>query len=570
MYWFFFFFLHMTFTSTQKRSLIVCYIVIIFTTTAYNLTLNILPVEMGKYDVSAVSFSLIIVSYAFTQFIFNPIFGHFSDVFGRKFFLVFCNLGMGLSWSLQMFATSPMLFYVSRALSGAFGGVIATSNSYMSDITKKGSPERIQLMGIVSACMSTSLILGPALGAILYEAFGFKSTILCSSLVFCSAGLMALFFFENQKEALIFSDRLSNPPSSTMLVTPSMIPTIDDDDDLKSKSDFVEGKKINSEEFSVVENHTVVYTEENEDVTYNRDYSYDPYQPQPVIETNFASNNDYVARHNEDSSDFENGDAKSIYITNNEKESDLEIEIEIEIETERDMSETGKYEEKENVFKNVEMETNVENPEVISSPDHVKQDSLTQSFKRVFCGETNFFAFWTTCMCVWAGFVVVQNLIIYDLEERMKYKPLIVSVATVVSAISQVLIQVFFVKPIKSKFNTFRVLAFGDIVSMGVSIILFFSESIYTHGIALFLLVICYSIMQPFHFSTATSYVQDHDEGFVLGLLQAASAFGRTVGPISGSFCYDINYKYTWIFTFFLYSFALTLLKPASKNYKDD
>jgi DHA1 family tetracycline resistance protein-like MFS transporter len=101
-------------------------------------------------------------SWAFMQFLFQPVLGALSDRYGRRPVVLLSNFGLGLDYIFMALAPTLPFLYVGRLISGATAASFSTANAYISDITP---PEkRAGRFGMIGAAFGLGFILGPAFG----------------------------------------------------------------------------------------------------------------------------------------------------------------------------------------------------------------------------------------------------------------------------------------------------------------------------------------------------------------------------------------------------------------------
>jgi MFS transporter, DHA1 family, tetracycline resistance protein len=111
------------------------------------------------------------------QFIFSPIWGRWSDRYGRRPILLLSTAGAAVSYVLFAVSavlpnhlTALILIVASRAFAGVFGGNITVANAYIADITP---PEnRSKRMGLIGMAFGLGFICGPAIGGISLKHIG--------------------------------------------------------------------------------------------------------------------------------------------------------------------------------------------------------------------------------------------------------------------------------------------------------------------------------------------------------------------------------------------------------------
>ena len=120
---------------------------------------------------------VIIASFSAMQFIFSPIWGRWSDRYGRRPILLISTAGAAVSYVLfALSAALPghvaalSLMVVSRSFAGLFGGNITVAHAYIADITPP--EQRSKRMGLIGMAFGLGFIFGPAIGGISLKYMG--------------------------------------------------------------------------------------------------------------------------------------------------------------------------------------------------------------------------------------------------------------------------------------------------------------------------------------------------------------------------------------------------------------
>lgn len=131
----------------------------------YSMILPLLPaIAQGQFGASNLVIGVLIASNAFTAFLFAPIWGKLSDLFGRKPMFIIAQLGTLVSFLIMGFSNSLSMIFFSRILDGIFGGQIPIIRAYVVDITDQKT--RSSEMARVTAAMAFGMIFGPAIGGL--------------------------------------------------------------------------------------------------------------------------------------------------------------------------------------------------------------------------------------------------------------------------------------------------------------------------------------------------------------------------------------------------------------------
>ncbi|HWA47147.1 MAG TPA: MFS transporter [Dongiaceae bacterium] len=135
-----------------------------------------LPAIAGSLgDVQQIS--LVVIGYLIAATVAAPVYGRLGDVFGRRNLLL-CALGIFMAASiLCACANSLMLLIVGRVLQGlGGGGLMALSQALIGETV--APRDRARYQGYLASVGVTSNALGPVMGGLLTEYFGWRSIFL--------------------------------------------------------------------------------------------------------------------------------------------------------------------------------------------------------------------------------------------------------------------------------------------------------------------------------------------------------------------------------------------------------
>ena len=106
----------------------------------------------------------IVSAFTVAQLLSAPIWGRFSDRFGRRPALLIALGSSALAYLIFGFANSLFLLFLSRVVQGAGGGTVGVIQAYVADTTE---PEnRARALGWLSAATNLGVALGPVLGSL--------------------------------------------------------------------------------------------------------------------------------------------------------------------------------------------------------------------------------------------------------------------------------------------------------------------------------------------------------------------------------------------------------------------
>lgn len=173
--------------STKSKKIFVIFLIIFIDLLGFGIVIPLLPsFSVHVLHMSESTIGIAAGIFSLMQFIFNPLWGRLSDIFGRKPIILFSLTGNVLSYILLglVFSgvlKSVLLLFIARGMAGFFSANIGAAMAYISDITDH--KERSKGMGLIGTAFSLGFVFGPFLGGFLTKKFDFGIP------VFLSAGL---------------------------------------------------------------------------------------------------------------------------------------------------------------------------------------------------------------------------------------------------------------------------------------------------------------------------------------------------------------------------------------------
>ncbi|WP_145052871.1 MULTISPECIES: MFS transporter [Paenibacillus] len=158
---------------TRNRGALLLLMVNIFLVfTGIGLVVPIMPAYMELLHITGFTVGLLVAAFSFTQFLFSPVAGRWSDALGRKRIIVVGMLIFAVSEFMFGAVNAPVLLFAARMLGGIGAALIFPAvMAYTADITTE--EERGRGMGLINAAISTGFIIGPGIGGYLAE-FGIR------------------------------------------------------------------------------------------------------------------------------------------------------------------------------------------------------------------------------------------------------------------------------------------------------------------------------------------------------------------------------------------------------------
>jgi len=126
-----------------------------------------------------------------TAFFFSPIWGRIGDKYGRKNILIFSATGLAASVLLMGFATSVEQLFFLRLFMGIFTGFIPMSQALIATQTPKAIAGKT--LGTLQTGNITGTLLGPLIGGVIADIFGYSATFKLISITIFLSALIVLF-----------------------------------------------------------------------------------------------------------------------------------------------------------------------------------------------------------------------------------------------------------------------------------------------------------------------------------------------------------------------------------------
>lgn len=114
--------------------------------------------------------TLIISSFFFAQFVTSPLWGRFSDRYGRRPALLVGLASSAVAFALFGLANTIWLLFLFRLVQGAGGGTTGVVQAYVSDAVAPA--ERAKALGWISAASNAGVMIGGAVGAFAHNHLG--------------------------------------------------------------------------------------------------------------------------------------------------------------------------------------------------------------------------------------------------------------------------------------------------------------------------------------------------------------------------------------------------------------
>ncbi|MCU0646792.1 MAG: MFS transporter [Gemmatimonadaceae bacterium] len=129
------------------------------------MVLPLLPFYAAELGAGGFVVGMLVSSFAVAQLVSAPLWGRFSDKYGRRPALL---VGLGASavaYLVFAYADSLWLLFLSRIVQGAGGGTVSVVQAYVADATRP--EDRAKSLGWLSAATNAGVAVGPVIGSLL-------------------------------------------------------------------------------------------------------------------------------------------------------------------------------------------------------------------------------------------------------------------------------------------------------------------------------------------------------------------------------------------------------------------
>lgn len=170
------------------------------------MVIPLLPFYATKLGASATIVGILIAAFSIAQLASAPLWGRFSDRYGRRPALLAGLLVSAVAYVIFAYAGTLWLLLLSRIVQGLGGGTIGVVQAYVADASDP--KDRAKSLGWLSAATSLGAVVGPAIGSALIHwgrhAPGIASAIFCILI-----SIFAWIYLRESKEEFLTSSERS-------------------------------------------------------------------------------------------------------------------------------------------------------------------------------------------------------------------------------------------------------------------------------------------------------------------------------------------------------------------------
>jgi MFS family permease len=130
----------------------------------YAMVFPLLPIYAVRLGADAHVVGWMVASFSIAQVAAAPLWGRFSDRWGRRPALLMGLAGSSIAFLIFGYADAIWLLFVSRLAQGGMGGTTGVMQAYIGDSV--APKDRAKALGWLSAATNSGVMIGPALGSL--------------------------------------------------------------------------------------------------------------------------------------------------------------------------------------------------------------------------------------------------------------------------------------------------------------------------------------------------------------------------------------------------------------------
>jgi MFS transporter, DHA1 family, multidrug resistance protein len=135
--------------------------------------------------------ALVFSAQALTMTLASPVWGAVSDRFGRKPMVERAAYSGAVTLALMAFVPNAEMLVLLRALQGFLTGTVSAGNALVASAVPRNRVG--YAMGLLQLGLGSGVAIGPFIGGLLADAFGFRATFLVTAVLLVLSGLMVTF-----------------------------------------------------------------------------------------------------------------------------------------------------------------------------------------------------------------------------------------------------------------------------------------------------------------------------------------------------------------------------------------
>ncbi len=184
-----------------QRTLYIMFVAQLLTAVGFSVIfpfLSLYVTELGSSTSLSVEFlaGAVFSAQALTMMIASPIWGAVADRYGRKLMVERAMFGGAVVMLLMGFVHSGEQLVLLRALQGMITGTVAAANALVASVAPRQRSG--YAMGLLLMGQTTGIAIGPLIGGVMADAFGYQLTFILTSVLLLVGGVLVLFGVEER------------------------------------------------------------------------------------------------------------------------------------------------------------------------------------------------------------------------------------------------------------------------------------------------------------------------------------------------------------------------------------
>jgi multidrug resistance protein len=156
----------------------------------------LMPFYAKQFGANGLVVGLLVSSFSVAQLLSAPMWGRFSDRYGRRPALMVGLGASAIAYVIFAFSGSLWLLFLSRLVQGSGGGTVSVIQAYVADALKP--EERAKGLGWLSAATNAGVALGPVLGSYMLALGSHGPGLAAAVLCVLNIGFAARFLVESR------------------------------------------------------------------------------------------------------------------------------------------------------------------------------------------------------------------------------------------------------------------------------------------------------------------------------------------------------------------------------------
>lgn len=159
-------------SNSRKAAVNFIFITVLIDVIGFGIIIPVLPkllAEMNDISINEASQygGFLLTAFAVAQFLFSPIMGGLSDLYGRRPVILLSLFGISIDYLILAFAPTFLWLVIGRVIAGIFGASFTAASAYIADVSTDA--DRARNFGLLGAAFGLGFIIGPMMGGLLGE-----------------------------------------------------------------------------------------------------------------------------------------------------------------------------------------------------------------------------------------------------------------------------------------------------------------------------------------------------------------------------------------------------------------